>query len=372
MVAPPFNISELTPGDSDIVSQFPANERTNRATTESWLLVNHDTNGDHFRVDIPRAAGVDPVGGLPAAGVDVIYTSSTGRLLIKHADGSIEYVGTPPGVIAYWPSLVFANPTGWLVADGSAVSRTTYADLFLTIGTTFGIGDGVTTFNLPDIKGRMIVGTDSGAGRITTNTMTSVGIGGVGGNELTTLLAGNIPGGVPVSVSSLAVFVTGVSLNVSGTISGTSTGSTAAGTVSGTASGGAVTGTATGNVTGTASVTSTTANTATGIIQSANVTGGADRAFTSSGVNQAIASSGNISATFSSGSISGTISTPATVSGSFSGAAVSAGTVSGTFTGSGSGGTASGTGTGVGATTGTAAAFSNMPQSIVLTAIIRT
>jgi microcystin-dependent protein len=53
-------------------------------------------------------------------------------------------------------------PTNWLLCDGTAVSRTTYADLFTLFGTTYGAGDGTTTFNLPNLKGRMPVGRDSG------------------------------------------------------------------------------------------------------------------------------------------------------------------------------------------------------------------
>jgi microcystin-dependent protein len=55
-------------------------------------------------------------------------------------------------------------PTGWLTCDGSAVSRTTYARLFAVIGTTFGVGDGSTTFNLPDLRGRVPVGSGAGTG----------------------------------------------------------------------------------------------------------------------------------------------------------------------------------------------------------------
>ena len=51
-----------------------------------------------------------------------------------------------------------AIPNGWLLCDGSAVSRTTYADLFDVIGTTYGPGDGSTTFNLPDFQGKGSVG----------------------------------------------------------------------------------------------------------------------------------------------------------------------------------------------------------------------
>lgn len=51
-----------------------------------------------------------------------------------------------------------ASPTGWLICDGAAVSRTLYSVLFTAIGTTFGDGDGSTTFNLPDTRGRSLFG----------------------------------------------------------------------------------------------------------------------------------------------------------------------------------------------------------------------
>lgn len=52
-------------------------------------------------------------------------------------------------------------PKGWLICDGSAVSRTTYADLFAVIGTSYGSGDGSTTFNIPNLKGKIPVGLNS-------------------------------------------------------------------------------------------------------------------------------------------------------------------------------------------------------------------
>ena len=57
----------------------------------------------------------------------------------------------------YWTSA----PAGYLLEDGSAISRTTYADLFAVIGTTFGAGNGSTTFNLPDSRGRVAVNTST-------------------------------------------------------------------------------------------------------------------------------------------------------------------------------------------------------------------
>jgi microcystin-dependent protein len=53
-------------------------------------------------------------------------------------------------------------PTDWLICDGAAVSRTTYATLFALVGTTYGTGNGSTTFNLPNLKGSVAVGRDSG------------------------------------------------------------------------------------------------------------------------------------------------------------------------------------------------------------------
>jgi microcystin-dependent protein len=53
-------------------------------------------------------------------------------------------------------------PAGWLICDGSAVSRTTYADLFAVTNIAYGSGDGSTTFNLPDMRGRMPIGVNGG------------------------------------------------------------------------------------------------------------------------------------------------------------------------------------------------------------------
>ena len=68
-------------------------------------------------------------------------------------------------------------PTGWLECDGSAVSREDYPTLFAAIGTTWGAGDGSTTFNLPDLRGRGPIGAGAGSG------LTSRTLGGNGGSE---------------------------------------------------------------------------------------------------------------------------------------------------------------------------------------------
>ena len=65
----------------------------------------------------------------------------------------------PTGVITMWSTNT--APTGYVLCDGSAISRTTYASLYAVIGTTYGSGDGSTTFNLPNLKGRIPVGRDA-------------------------------------------------------------------------------------------------------------------------------------------------------------------------------------------------------------------
>jgi len=64
--------------------------------------------------------------------------------------------GVPAGAMTMYVGS--SAPTGWLLCDGTAVSRTTYAALYAVIGTVYGSGDGSTTFNLPDLQGRMPVG----------------------------------------------------------------------------------------------------------------------------------------------------------------------------------------------------------------------
>ena len=73
-------------------------------------------------------------------------------------------------------------PDGFLVCDGSAISRSEYSDLFEVIGTTYGAGDGTTTFNLPNMQGRATVGPDNG-----------LALGSTGGEEAHVLLDTEIP-----------------------------------------------------------------------------------------------------------------------------------------------------------------------------------
>jgi microcystin-dependent protein len=80
-----------------------------------------------------------------------------------------------------------AAPGGYLICNGSAVSRSTYAALFTAIGTTWGAGNGSTTFNLPDLRGRSPIGAGTGAG------LTARALAATGGEEGHQLAANEVP-----------------------------------------------------------------------------------------------------------------------------------------------------------------------------------
>jgi microcystin-dependent protein len=103
----------------------------------------------------------------------------------------------PPGTVVDYAGAT--EPTGWLFCYGQAVDRTTYAGLFAAIGTTFGSGDGSTTFNLPDIRGRVTAGQDD-MGGTSANRLTGLSggvngdtFGATGGSESHVLLATEMP-----------------------------------------------------------------------------------------------------------------------------------------------------------------------------------
>ena len=86
---------------------------------------------------------------LPAAPTTTLQAATKG-----YVDG---LTGAPAGIISAFAGS--SAPTGWLACNGAPISRTTYATLFAAIGTTWGPGDGVNTFNLPDLRGMFLRGT---------------------------------------------------------------------------------------------------------------------------------------------------------------------------------------------------------------------
>ena len=141
-------------------------------------------------------------------------------------------------------------PDGWLLCSGQAVSRTDYADLFAAIATAFGAGDGSTTFNVPDLRGRAAAGRDdmggTAANRITSGGSGIAGatLGAAGGAQTHTLSAAQMPvhshgvndpthshgilrgAGVPGTTTPRGTFGDGTAASVSGATEGAFTGIT--------------------------------------------------------------------------------------------------------------------------------------------------
>lgn len=84
-------------------------------------------------------------------------------------------------------------PNGWLMEFGQQISRTTYARLFEHLGTTFGVGDGSSTFNVPDSRGRVAVALDNMGGADAGRLAVANALGGTGGEELHTNLLAELP-----------------------------------------------------------------------------------------------------------------------------------------------------------------------------------
>lgn len=123
-------------------------------------------------------------------------TPYTGQLIFETDTFALKFwtgsawqgaVSAPAGTVNSYAGST--APTGWLLCAGQAVSRTTYADLFSVVSTTYGSGDGSTTFNLPDLRGRAPFGKDdmngSAASRITSGVsgITGTTLGAAGGDQ---------------------------------------------------------------------------------------------------------------------------------------------------------------------------------------------
>jgi len=146
------------------------------ADTTRRLSLHKPTGGDPAAVpaDVGRLAGQlddlllgydqGPLASRPASGVEgrLYYATDDAQLYYDTGSSWTPAANQPGDVI--WTARSEASRLGWLVCDGAAVSRTTYAALFTAIGTAHGAGDGRTTFNVPDLRGRAPIGSGNGAG----------------------------------------------------------------------------------------------------------------------------------------------------------------------------------------------------------------
>lgn len=151
----------------------------------SWPTTPISTTNLDSGTDSPAAARADLL-----AAVQAVNTMMTDQLPTGQG-------GVPTGALL--PYAGAAAPTGWLLCYGQAVDRTTYAALFAAIGTAYGAGDGSTTFNLPDLRGRVTAGKDNmggtAASRMTTggSGIDGTTLGAAGGAETHTLTIPQMP-----------------------------------------------------------------------------------------------------------------------------------------------------------------------------------
>ena len=119
----------------------------------------------------------------------IVLNGTTGIVSANLADGAVTKAKIEAaaqfhaGTVAYFP--MSAAPAGWLKANGATISRTTYADLFAALGTTYGAGDGSTTFKIPDFRGEFIRSWDDSRGIDTSRSLNSYQKG--------TIVAFNVP-----------------------------------------------------------------------------------------------------------------------------------------------------------------------------------
>ena len=148
---------------------FPANPTDGEVfDAYIWNAAKGVWQGVEESAAVTITSPVAPTTGTPG---DLWFNSSTGILFTYYSDGTsaqwVEVLSSAvPNVTEIMPAGTVTQtarttaPTGWLLCEGQAVSRTTFARLFDAIGTTYGAGDGSTTFTLPNLKGRVPVGRD--------------------------------------------------------------------------------------------------------------------------------------------------------------------------------------------------------------------
>jgi len=138
----------------------------------------------------------------PATGLLVFQTDGDAGFYYYTGSGWTNLTTGGSGGVPTGTVISFAGgsaPNGYLLCYGQQVSRTTYAGLFAVIGTSFGAGNGSTTFNLPDLRGRAVFGTDnmggSAASRLTTSGGLNVNntVGATGGSQTKTLITAELP-----------------------------------------------------------------------------------------------------------------------------------------------------------------------------------
>jgi microcystin-dependent protein len=173
--------ANYSPGDEVFASPLASD-----ASTGYGIAIRADSTNLYIKFPNSNSFGVPDLSTGATTTINIAKWS-----LVVRAWGPIGGGGTGSGdTLEAGTVIPYAGlnaPTGWLMCDGSAVSRSTYATLFSAIGTTYGSGDGSTTFNLPDLRGRVVVGKGQGSG------LTNRVLAATGGEESHILTVAELP-----------------------------------------------------------------------------------------------------------------------------------------------------------------------------------
>lgn len=162
-----------------------------------------DINSNSKGLLTPRMTAIQRTGiSNPATGLLVYQTDGNSGFYYYNGSSWIDLPNTSNSTVPTGTVVSYAGstaPAGWLLCDGLAINRTTYANLFAAIGSTYGNGNGSSTFNLPDLRGRIVFGVDN-MGGTSANRLTTTGgisanntLGATCGTQSITLTTPNLP-----------------------------------------------------------------------------------------------------------------------------------------------------------------------------------
>ena len=206
-----FNIT-IGQGSSTLLGQTTNFGNMNWGSGNHYLRIEMDATGgsNYSPISTSQMMSVPYALYAKSAGVDSAMVAGMIANTLSNNTGSSIPIGTIQAYSGTTP------PNGWLLCDGSAISRSTYSDLFSVIDTTYGIGDGsytlqwidsnndgimqpgeminiMSTFNLPDLRGRTIIGTDNMGGTSANIVIGANNLGKKGGSETHTLTIDEMP-----------------------------------------------------------------------------------------------------------------------------------------------------------------------------------
>lgn len=163
---PPTNTADIVSDLADAIKDTNSGDPTN--VRVGAITAVESASPFRVRLDITGTAWLSRTADAALKVGDRVWAVQQGEVIIVGGRLNSIDAFTPIGTLLPYAGSSTALPTGWLLCDGSAVSRTTYAALFAVCGTTYGAGNGTSTFNVPNLTNRVPVGAGGSYSRGTT------------------------------------------------------------------------------------------------------------------------------------------------------------------------------------------------------------